>query len=81
MLSALDQLGLHKSKLDQCMYGVELEGKHIKKSTTVVSNTPVTGLDGRCDRSHEHLVLRGGGPDGSRTASVARYPDRLCDAI
>ena len=33
-LGALDQLGLHKSKLDQCMYGAGLEGKHIKKSTT-----------------------------------------------
>ena len=80
-LSALDQLGLHKSKLDQCMYGAELEGKHIEKNTTIVSDTPVAGLDRRCDRAHEHLVLRGGGPDGSRTASAARYPDPLCNAI
>ena len=26
-------------------------------------------------------MLRCGGPDGSRTASAARYPDRLCNAI
>ena len=72
---------IRKSKLDQCMYGAKLEDQHIKKSTAVVSNTPVTGLDRRCGHSHEHLVLRGGGPHGSRTASAARYPDRLCDEI
>ena len=80
-LSALAQLGLHRTKLDQCMYGAELEGKRIKKNTTIVSDRPVPGLDTLCDHDHEHLQLRGGGPDGSRTASAARYPTPLCNAI
>ena len=40
------------------------------------------GMDTRCDRSHEHIQLKGHGPGtGSRTAAAARYPNDLCDTI
>ena len=77
----LDALGLHVSKLDQCMYGAEQGHLRIKKSSMFVADFPQTGLDTRCDHSHEHQPLRGNGPDGSRTAAAARYPTELCDAI
>ena len=32
-----------------------------------------------CDKSHEHLPLRGSGPGGSRTAQSAKYSQDLCE--
>ena len=80
-LQILAQVGLHVSKLDQCMYGAEQENRHIKKSIIFVSDCPQTGLDICCDHSHTHIPLRGQGPKGSRTAAAAMYPKGLCDSI
>ena len=63
------------------MYDAEQEGQRLKKSKMFVSTSPTSGLDVRCDHSHDHLQLRGAGPAGSRTAAAARYPKALCDAI
>ena len=80
-LQILAQVGLHVSKLDQCMYGAEQENRHIKKSIIFVSDCPQTGLSISCDHSHTHIPLRGQGPKGSRTAAAAMYPKELCDSI
>ena len=39
------------------------------------------GLDTTCGHTHDHLQLRVSGPQGSRTAAAARYPQQLCVAI
>ena len=80
-LHILDPIGLITTKVDQCMYGAELEGQAIRKSSMFVSDVPLEGLAAHCDHSHNHLQLRGSGPQGSRTASAARYPHRLCEKI
>ena len=80
-LQCLEALGLHVSKLDQCMYGAEQEQVRIRKSSMFVSDFPQTGLDTRCDKNHEHQHIRGQEPEGSRTAAAARYPTELCDSI
>ena len=49
--------------------------------TMFVSSTKLIGLDKNCDHSHVHLQLNGSGPEGSRTASAARYPRELCRSI
>ena len=80
-LKVLEELGSFRNDLDQCMYGAELEGMAIKKHSAFKSNKPMQWLNRRCDHSHEHLQLKGSGPDGSRTASAAKYPVELCNAI
>ena len=80
-LHILDPIGLITTKVDQCMYGAELEGQAIRKSSMFVSDVPLEGLAAHCDHSRNHLQLRGSGPQGSRTASAARYPHRLCEKI
>jgi len=80
-LQVLVQLGLHVTKLDQCMYGAEQENQRIKNNTMFVFDCPQTGLDSGCDETHTHLPLRGTGPKGSRTAAAAKYPTKLCDSI
>ena len=80
-LQVLVQLGLHVTKLDQCMYGPEQDNKRIRKNTMFVFDCPQTGLDSECDKTHTHLPLRGTGPKGSRTAAAAQYPTKLCDSI
>ena len=39
-LQVLVQLGLHVTKLDQCMYGAEQENQRIRKNTMFVSDCP-----------------------------------------
>lgn len=81
-LRILERLGLHESRLDQRMYGATMEHKAVKKSTKLVSDAFQKGLDICCDRSHDHVQLRGhaaGG--GSRAAMAARFPEALCDSI
>ena len=80
-LAALRGLSLHSSRLDQCMYGAKLENQTLQKSSMFVSDVPLRDLDKSCDHTHTHLPLVGSGPNGSRTASAARYPVALCDAI
>ena len=80
-LQVLVQLGLHVTKLDQCMYGAEQENKRIRTNTMFVFDCPQTGLDSECDKTHTHLPLRGSGPKGPRTAAAAQYPTKLCDSI
>ena len=80
-LSVLKCLGLHTGLLDQCMFGARLEDQPIKKRSRFESDVALSGLSTLCDGSHEHLVLRGCGPGGARTASAAQYPTQLCDAI
>ena len=80
-LRSLNQLGVNYSKLDQCMYGAMHDDIHSKKSTIFVSNRPTPALGTSCDHSHQHLRLRGTGPNGSRIAAAARYPQKLCDDI
>ena len=80
-LQVLVQLGLHVTKLDQCMYGAEQENKRIRKNIMFVYDCPQTGLDSECYKIHSHLQLRGTGPKGSRTAAAAKYPTKLCDSI
>jgi len=80
-IRCLDQIGLHVSKLDECMHGAKQESTHIKKSSTFVSDCLLTGFDTCCDHSHEHLQLRGHRPRGSRTAAAPMRPKALCDRI
>ena len=77
-IALLQTLEFHTRDVDQCMKGAPLEGKAIKKSTSLQSSRK-TKEDTVCDGSHEHLHLRGTGPGGSRTAQSALYPDALCD--
>ena len=37
-LKLLAQLNLHRTKLDQCMYGAMMEGTSIKKNSMFISN-------------------------------------------
>ena len=69
------------SQLDQCMYGAAQDGVPTRKHSKFVPDFPLKGMDTRCDKTHSHQQLRGSGPLGSRTASAARYPPKLCDAI
>ena len=81
-LQILERLSLHASTLDQCMYGAKMEHKAVKKSTKFVSDAFQKGLDICCDRSHEHVQLRGHAAGrGSRAAMAARFPEALCDSI
>jgi len=81
-LKCLDELDPSDSTLDQCMYGAEQDGTPIRKSSRFRSDMQLKGMDTRCDRSHEHIQLKGHGPGtGSRTAAAARYPNDLCDTI
>ena len=63
------------------MYGAVQDEVPIRKHSKFVSDFPLTGMDNRYDKAHSHQQLRGSGPLGSRTASAARYPPKLCDAI
>merc|ERR1712197_21382 len=80
-LKCVQKLQPHVSQLDQCMYGATQDEVPIRKHSKFVSDFPLTGMDTRCDKTHSHQQLRGSGPLGSRTASAARYPPKLCDAI
>ena len=46
-----------------------------------VSDCLQTRLDCECNQNHSHLLLRGQGPRGSRTAAAAKYQTKLCDSI
>ena len=57
-LQPLTTMGLHKTALDQCMYGANVEDKAVKKSTVFASDVPVLGMNLKCDHKHQHLTLR-----------------------
>ena len=80
-LKCLQELQPHTSQLDQCMYGAAQGEVPIRKHSKFVSDFSLTGMNTRCDKTHSHQQLRGSGPQGSRTASAAQYPTKLCDAI
>lgn len=58
------------STIDQCMFGAPL----VKPITQAISVMP---NQGRCDKSHQHIVLKGRDSDGTyRTAPSKQFPDR-----
>ena len=71
--------------VDQCMYGAkDEEGQPIRKSTTFVSNMSNVKMEFiRCDRMHDHGVLRGRavGALANRTTIAAVCPTKLCNQI
>ena len=70
-----------RATFDQCPFGATMDGGFIQKSTDIESDQPLPELCRYCDRSHQHVHLRGSNKMGTRTAQAAVYPDGLCDAI
>ena len=80
-LRYLEKLDTQMVKFDQCMFGAKVDGKCARKKTEVLSSFDVSGLERRCDGSHDHVQLRGNNSIGTRTAQTAVYPNGLCNAI
>eukprot|EP00959_Pyramimonas_sp_CCMP1952_P307452 6435466-Pyramimonas_sp.AAC.1 len=79
-LRLLRSITHHVRRVDQCMYGAEIDNQPIRKSTHFQSNRSL-GSDTLCDGAHHHLHLRGQTGGNSRTAMAAQYPDALCDGL
>ena len=80
-LQVLFQMGLHITKLNQCLHGTEQENKRIRNNIMFVSDCTQNNLDCERDKHHLHLPLHGTCPKGSRIAAAAKFPTKLRDSI
>ncbi len=61
--------GVFHARVDMCACGEEY-----KKPTVIAGTAPgLASLNLRCTGDHEHVLLQGSGPKGSRTAQAASY--------
>ena len=71
-------------KGDQCMFKLlSARGIRHKKPTGWLTNHPeiAKALEVRCDGTHEHELVIGSGPGGSKSHRAQEYPDELVDTV
>ena len=88
MVALLDPaLTPHKLDIDQCAFGAGIDGHFIQKASEIHSNRDLSTVSAAmrpdqqltCDRSHEHLHLRGSRNGHALTSQAAVYPHSLCE--
>ena len=82
MIAFLNRAMVGSVVIDQCMFGLmDAQGQLHKKGTRLVTSMQalISKMVGRrCDRSHEHALVIGG---GKITRPAGHYPLKLCQEI
>ena len=72
------------ARSDQCMFNLKsARGIRHKKPTGWLTNHPgiAKALEVKCDKTHEHELILGSGPGGSKSKLAQEYPDELVDTV